>query len=113
MKIAVVGSRTFNDYNTMVDAVSGFAENLDEIISGGANGADALAKKLAEDLEVGYTEFPADWNKNGKVAGFIRNQQIVDASDFIIAFWDGESNGTKDTIDKARKAKKATLIIYF
>jgi len=54
-----------------------------------------------------------DWDKYRKSAGFIRNQQIIDACTFVLAFWDGKSKGTKDTIDKARKAKKPTFIIYF
>jgi hypothetical protein len=53
-----------------------------------------------------------DWDKHGKAAGFIRNQEIVDNCDFVVAFWDGASRGTKDTIDRARKAKISTLIIY-
>ena len=125
MKIGVVGSRTFSNYPIL----EGWLLNLLEIkmgkdekvvISGGASGADTLAGKFVESnnakiyhpglsLEV----YLPDWNKNGKAAGFIRNQQIVDNSDIIVAFWDGKSKGTKDTIDKARRAKKPTFIVYF
>jgi hypothetical protein len=116
MKLAVVGSRDFKDYNRMKSILD--AKVIDLIISGGAGGADALAKKYAEEENVPYQEFPAKWNdlnhpealvrtnKWGKQydakAGFRRNQDIVDAADALIAFWDGDSNGTNDVITKAR-----------
>lgn len=121
MRIGIVGSRTFNDYELMKDVFYGyFAIENDllgygdiTIISGGARGADLLAKKLADNPYFDYIEFFADWGKYGKSAGFKRNQQIVDNSDIIIAFWDGKSRGTQDTINKAKLTKKPTFIIYF
>jgi hypothetical protein len=113
MRIGIVGSRTFDNYELLVNTLSIFAEGIDVIVSGGAQGADSLAAKYANDLEVDCLVLKPDWDKNGKSAGFIRNQQIVDASDMIIAFWDGKSKGTEDLINKARIAKKPTFIIYF
>lgn len=49
-------------------------------------------------------EFPADWNAHGKAAGPIRNQQMAQEADVLIAFWDGKSRGTKDMIEKATRA---------
>ena len=120
MKIGIVGSRTFNDKLLVVEYIhlfktayeTLFGEKI-EIISGGAKGADSLAERVALIGEIPVKIFKPDWNELGKGAGFARNQQIVDASDMIIAFWDGESKGTKDTIDKAKKAKKPTFIVYF
>jgi hypothetical protein len=97
----------------MVHTLFSFAGDIDAIISGGAKGADSLAKRLAADIETNYIEFLPDWEKDGKAAGFIRNQQIVDASDIVIAFWNGVSKGTEDSINKARIAKKPTFIVYF
>ena len=122
MKLAIVGSRGFDDFALLNEVVcSCFRSEFEPyhaevIISGGARGADSMAKRwaLAAKLDgVEYTEFLPDWHKFGKGAGFIRNQQIVDACDMVLAFWDGESKGTKDTIDKARKAMKPTFIVYF
>lgn len=59
-----------------------------------------------------YKEFPADWEAHGKRAGFIRNQQIVNYADRVVAFWDGESKGTKSTIDMALKAKKRLDVVF-
>jgi predicted Rossmann fold nucleotide-binding protein DprA/Smf involved in DNA uptake len=122
MKLAIVGSRTFNtedNFGLMIDILTSYLFNaadrsfyFDTIISGGAKGADSFAKQFASDFEIEYVEFKADWNTNGKSAGMIRNKLIVDACDMVLVFWDGESRGTKNTIDLAKAAKKPTFIIY-
>lgn len=121
MKLAIVGSRDFNDYELVARIigthfyymVNCIEMNDDEIISGGARGADTLGKNYAKNCGLKYTEFLPNWNELGKKAGFVRNQQIVDACDMVLAFWDGQSKGTKHTIDLARIAKKPTFIVYF
>jgi len=115
MKLAIIGSRTFNDYDKLLESLIEFfeIERIDEIISGGAKGADSLGERLAESWGRKMTVFEADWNKYGKSAGFIRNQQIIDACDIVLAFWDGKSKGTQDSINKAKLAKKPTFIVYF
>ena len=121
MKLAIVGSRDFNDYDKVIYHVSeyfglgadGLGGNyITEVVSGGANGADALGKKLAKEYSIKYTEFPADWDTHGKAAGYIRNEQIIKNSDKVIAFWDGKSKGTMHSINLARKHRKDTVIIY-
>jgi len=114
MKLAIVGSRTFSDYDLFLDfAQKYFRYEIDTIISGGAKGADSLAKRFAKYWRFEYLEFLPNWNELGKVAGFKRNQQIVDECDMVLAFWDGKSRGTQDTINKAKIAKKPTFIVYF
>ncbi len=114
MKLAIVGGRDFEHYGRLCAVVCQYFHCGElTIISGGARGADALAKDFARDHKLSYVEYPADWNKHGKAAGFIRNQHIVDACDVVLAFWDGKSRGTKDTLNKAAKAKKSTFIIYY
>ena len=121
MKLAIVGSRDFNDYDKVIYYVSEyfglgadglFGNYITEVVSGGANGADALGKRLAKEYSIKYTEFPADWNKHGKAAGPIRNEQIMQYTDKVIAFWDGQSKGTMSAINLARKHKKDTIIVY-
>ena len=113
MKLAIVGSRTFSDFNLLQRTMNFFIfEDIKEIISGGARGADFLGKRYAENYAIKFTEYLAGWDKYGKSAGFIRNQTIVDNCDMVLAFWNGESRGTADTIEKARKAKKPTFIVY-
>lgn len=53
-----------------------------------------------------------DYATHGKAATHIRNRQIVDKSDKVIAFWDGGSKGTKSVIEYARKMKKDVRVIY-
>ncbi len=117
MKLAIVGSRTFDDYGLLYKIMDQHFYNeltIDAIISGGAKGADTLAKRFAnESIVHEYFEFPADWESDGKAAGFIRNKEIVNACDVVLAFWDGKSKGTEHTIKLARLAKKPTFIVYF
>lgn len=127
MKLAIVGSRTFNDFELLNEVVRScflsefMPYHVEAIISGGAFCADAIAKRWAminsvdtEDFKaVEYFEFLPDWETHGKAAGFIRNKQIVDACDMVLAFWDGKSKGTEHTIKLARQAKTPTFIVYF
>lgn len=109
MKLAIIGSREFNDYSLMKEK---FLElrNIDCIISGGARGADTLAEQIAKEFNLELKVFPAEWNKFGKSAGIIRNTIIAENSDIILAFPIGKSIGTWDTIKKARNLNKKVYI---
>ena len=119
MKLAIVGGRKFNDYSMLYtwaylltyQAVMASDEIV--IVSGGAKGADTLGAKFADEHDYPKEVFLPDWDMFGKFAGFVRNQQIVDACDTVLAFWDGQSKGTRDTINKAKIAKKPTFIVYY
>jgi hypothetical protein len=113
MKLAVVGGRDFDDYQLFCWHLFGLHLPITTIISGGARGADSFAKSFALNLKFEYIEFPADWGKYGKRAGYLRNVQIVDECDLLIAFWDGESKGTKHSIDLAEKAGKLYKIVRY
>ncbi|KKL45313.1 hypothetical protein LCGC14_2356910, partial [marine sediment metagenome] len=58
------------------------------------------------------TVYRAEWDKYGKSAGFLRNQTIIDNCDMVVAFWDGKSKGTADTINKAKRSKKPILLVF-
>lgn len=58
-------------------------------------------------------EYLPDWDKYGKSAGFKRNTTIVEACDTLLAFWDGKSRGTQDSIAKAEKLGKLTIVITY
>lgn len=80
----------------------------------GARGADSLAETYAKNNKVLFRLFEADWNKYGKPAGFIRNTQMleyIEPNGLLVSFWDGESRGTKDTIEKAFHRKLAVIIV--
>lgn len=80
------------------------------IVSGGARGADYWAKDIAKEWGFHYVEVPPFWER-GLMSGFARNTIIVDICDAMVAVWDGNSTGTKDSIDKAREAGKKVEII--
>jgi len=109
MKVAVIGSRSFNDYEEVKRILSNI--QITEIISGGAAGADTLGEQYAKENNIPTKIFKPDWEKHGKVAGFLRNTDIVNESELVVAFWDGESKGTKDSISKAYEQNKKVLVI--
>lgn len=118
MKISIIGSRSFDNFATVLDIWHRFLMPYDDeevtIISGGCpTGGDLMAEKLAKHFDIPIKIFKPDWNRYGKSAGFRRNQLIVDASDMIVAFFDGLSRGTQHSLDLAKEQKKPTLIIYF
>ena len=115
MKLAIVGSRAFNNYRLMADKLSYWEEInyclITEVVSGGARGADSMGEMFARASNIPCKIFPAEWDKFGKSAGYKRNIDIVNYCDEVIAFWDGKSKGTKHTIDIATKAGKKVTVI--
>ena len=86
---------------------------ISRIVSGGAPGADTLAALYAEQRGLPLTVFPADWQRHGRAAGMLRNSQIVAAATMVLAFWDGESAGTADTIAKTKEAGKPLCVMRY
>ena len=115
MKVIVAGGRDFEDYVLLSTELNIFLENESdiEIVSGGASGADYLGNKYAVFNRYNIKYFPADWANKGRTAGHIRNQQMADYADALIAFWDGKSKGTKDMIDKANKKGLKVVIVNY
>ena len=106
MKVIIAGGRDFNNYAKLYcfckRQLFGIVSDI-EIVSGRANGTDRLGEKFARANNYIVKEFPANWDKYGKSAGYIRNLEMAEYADFLIAFWDGKSKGTKYMIDLARK----------
>ena len=111
MKVAVIGSRTFNDYELLRQTLSKLEITL--VVSGGAKGADSLGEEYANANNIPTKIFLPDWDKYGKSAGMLRNSDIINEVEIVVAFWDGESKGCKDAIAKANKLNKKVLIISF
>ena len=99
MRLAIIGSRTCPP----VDITLYLPFVPDTIVSGGAKGADTYAKEYAIKNNIPIIEFLPDYRKYGRKAPLLRNLQIVDNCDYLLAFWDGISRGTKFTIDYAEK----------
>ena len=102
-RVIIAGGRDFNDYQTVLDAISESQFNITTVVSGGAKGVDALGERYADEMNIPLAIFYADWNRNGKAAGPIRNRKMAENADALIAIWDGQSRGTKNMIETAQK----------
>lgn len=116
IRLAIVGSRDFTNYNVLKIAISDvFYKNdafkIKEIVSGGAKGADSLGDRFAKENDIPIKLFLPDWDKYGKSAGFRRNQLIVGNCDVVFAFWDGKSKGTQHSINIAKELG-VSIVIY-
>ena len=112
MKLAVVGTRTFNNYWLLKEELNKY-DSITEIISGGAKGADKLAEKYAKEYNISTKIFKASWDKYGKSAGFFRNTEIWKYADEGIAFWDGVSPGTKHSVSLSQVFNKKLKVIKY
>lgn len=110
MIVAIIGSRTFNDYNFMRNKLKFIA--IDKIVSGGASGADTLAEKYAREIEVPILIIYPEYKKYGSAAPIKRNDAIISYCDMLVAFWDGQSKGTKYTIDIASKLPNIDVTVF-
>lgn len=122
MKVLICGSRYFNRYDVMgrvmepifkhyYDTSKGTSDIV--VISGRARGADLMGEEWAEEFNLPVEQYPADWNKYGKSAGYIRNKQMLEEGkpDLVVAFPIGESRGTRNMISLAEKANIKTIIV--
>ena len=117
-KLIIAGSRSFSDYQRMVDEANQLVAELPDtwevsIVSGMARGADALAVKLARNSNVKLYEFPADWQTHGRSAGFKRNMAMAHFADGLLAFWDGISPGTRHMIQYMQGLGKPVKVIQY
>lgn len=101
MRTIIAGSRTVSNYGALAHALQFVDWQISEVVSGTANGADKPGEQYAYQRDLLCTKFPADWNKHGKRAGMIRNEQMARYANALIALWDMESNGTANMIQTA------------
>ena len=106
MKIAIIGSRKIKNPD-----IEKFVSADDEIVSGGAVGVDSAAAKFAKEQGLKLTEFLPQYEKYGRGAPIIRNREIVDYAEKVVAFWDGRSRGTLSVIEYAQKTGKPCEIV--
>ena len=106
MKVAIIGSISIRPTD-----IGTYISDGDEIVSGGASGVDSCAEEYARKNELRLTVFLPQYERYGRAAPIVRNKQIVDYADRIVAFWDGKSKGTLSVIKYAEKIGKACKII--
>ena len=120
LRVIIAGSRDFSDYEYLSETLTSFIKEHPErdivIVSGMARGADKLGERFAIENNFAIRRFYAKWDKYGKSAGYIRNNEMLDfiqqpnCENAVIAFWDGRSKGTKHTIDNAKKRDIQTYV---
>ena len=112
--IGIIGSRSRDisldltkTWNKFIDVY----KSGDIIVSGGCpKGGDRFAELIAKEQNIPIIIYPADWEKHGRAAGFIRNTDIADKSDVLIAcVSDDRTGGTEDTIKKFQKLNKGEV----
>lgn len=109
MRVIVAGGRDFENYDVLVEAVDEAPFEITTVVSGGANGADALGKRYALEMNKELIVYEANWKVHGRGAGPARNKKMAENADALIAIWDGQSKGTKNMIDTATKKG---LLVY-
>lgn len=114
MKTIIAGCRDFTDYKLLKDKLDYYRKDkeITEVVCGLARGADELGEVYATENNIRVKPFPADWDKHGKSAGPIRNRQMAEYADCLIAVWDGKSKGTKNMIEEMHKKNKPVYIIW-
>lgn len=111
MKVIIAGSRDLSLSAHRLTQIINLADfSPTEIVSGTARGIDRSGEAWARTVGISIKEFPADWDKYGNMAGPIRNRQMANYADALIAVWDGKSRGTKHMIDTMKKLKKPVFV---
>jgi len=134
IRVAIVGSRGFDDYHLMEKefkeflGVNGWVDRNIIIVSGGAKGADTLAETLADEMGYDKKIFRADWTdikspgavvRQGRYgqynarAGLDRNVTMAEYSNAVLAFWDGKSKGTSHMVSQAKKFNKIVRVVKY
>jgi hypothetical protein len=103
MRTIIAGSRTATSYNDLLTAIAAITWMPTEIISGSARGADVLGERWARENNIPLRLMPANWAKDGRRAGYLRNIEMAEHADALIALWNGKSPGTRHMIDIATR----------
>ena len=120
IRIVIAGSRGFENYALLEQTLDRILDKQIEpveLVSGHAKGADLLAERFAKENDLPIHIIKPDWKTYGRAAGPIRNRQMLDYAmeelSLVVAFWDGKSKGTKNTIDTAKSLGIPVEIILF
>lgn len=114
MKLLIAGSRDFTNQERFLEGLDHLAlwkQGVSQVISGGATGADALAKEWALAHAIPYRECRAEWHLHGRAAGPIRNKKMAHLCDCAVLFWDGLSRGTENMLSNLIAARKNVYVV--
>lgn len=103
-RVIIAGGRDFNDYELLSKTMKDYLASIEDdicVVCGQARGADTLGERYAKEHNHSIQYYPANWKRYGKAAGYIRNTEMANNADALVAFWDGQSLGTKHMIATA------------
>jgi hypothetical protein len=107
MKLIIAGGRNYKFADADIARLDAIREEITEVVSGGATGADREGERWAEKHEIPVKVFPADWERHGKSAGPRRNREMAAYADAVVLF-----PGGRGTINMMIEAQMANLKIY-
>lgn len=109
LSVIVAGSREILDVlsengqrRIVAEAIRESGFPVAEVVSGTARGVDRLGEEWAVEHDVPVARFPADWDRHGRSAGYIRNEEMAEYADALVAIHVNESPGTGHMVDTGR-----------
>ena len=104
MRTIIAGSRTGTpeDLAQALNACP-FTYAITIVLSGTAQGIDRAGEQWARENGIPLERYPAQWTEHGKAAGLMRNAEMADRADALVAVWDGKSKVTENMISQARR----------
>lgn len=111
MRVIVAGSRSITNYKVVERAIRQSGFNITTLVHGDCRGPDRLGELWARENSVKFERFPANWSEYGKQAGYLRNLDMANNADALIAVYDGKSRGTQHMINIA-KEKGLKVFVY-
>ena len=114
-KVVIAGGRDYNNLPRMVTAMDKMLQHKPSvtIISGGARGADSLGEQYARLRNYPLIVMKADWDKYGKRAGYLRNEDMAKVADAVVCFWDSKSRGTGHMINLTKSIGTPVHVINY
>ena len=103
MKAILAGCRCITDSNELYSAIRESGFEITEVVCGEARGVDAMGRRWAEQHSIPVASFPADWDRDGRSTGYLRNACMAEYAEALIAVWNGKSPGTRHMIQIARE----------
>lgn len=111
MRTIIAGSREGVTPKDVLEAIERAPFSITSVLCGMARGADSFGMAWAEANGIPVERFPADWERHGKRAGYVRNVEMAEAADALILVWTGSSRGSKHMLEAA-KARGLRIVSY-
>jgi hypothetical protein len=113
VKVIIAGGRDFDNYEYLSEVMNSLDFIVTEVVCGGARGADSLGEKWAKTNGVQLKYFYPNWDGLGKAVGHIRNREMAEYGDYLVAFWDGKSKGTQNMIMTMQQLGKHGTVVFY